>query len=170
MKEFTRERLVDHNNLFSIRTISLSEASTCEHWNLQGIEVAGCDIGFVCHYLLPGLFAVTQSNSCEQCALIGQGQTNSCILHAGNLAHRGKALIEQFSESRRIAVADIIQRRLRRYHSGWIETRRHGLEVNERADQQTGSRQQHHRQRNFTRDQPLPDMNAASSDYRFACC
>ena len=60
------------------------------------------------------------------------------------------ALIEQLSEGCRVVVSGIIQRRLSSDHSRWIKTWRHGLKMDERADEEPSGGQQYDRQGNLS--------------------
>ena len=142
MKEFARERLVDHNNRLRVRTIKIMESSSFKHGNLQSLEIARGDIHVICHYLLSGLLSLTQRDAGEQCTFIRQAQTNGGVLYAGDLFHRGKALIEQLSVGCRIVVPNVVERCFRCHHATCIEARRHRLKVDQHADEQPGSSQQ----------------------------
>src|SRR5205823_8903190 len=54
--------------------------------------------------------------------------------HSGNLAHRGRALVQERSEGCWIVVANIIERRLNNQHALWIKPRRQRLQVDQASD------------------------------------
>ena len=133
MEELASECPVNDNHTLRVRTVRIGERSACQHRNLQRIEIARGDIHLICRNLPSRLLAVVEGDCIEQGTLIRQGQSDGCILHAGNFPHGGEALIEQLSESGQVVISGIIQRRLGGNHSVWIETWRHGLQVDERA-------------------------------------
>src|SRR5207253_8319564 len=132
MEELACECLIDHNSMLRIRTVHITERSARKHPNLQSIEVAGSDIYLVCGNLPSRLLAVAEGDCIEQSTLIRQGQSDGGVLHTGDVSHAGDALIEKLPESRGVVVPDIIQRRLSRDHSVWVETRRHGFKMDKR--------------------------------------
>ncbi len=57
-------------------------------------------------------------------------------LHARNTFHCGEALVNESPKGGRIAVARIVERKLRCHHACWIKAGRQRLQVHKRAEQQ----------------------------------
>src|ERR1700685_1411835 len=162
MEELAREGPFDENDVLGAGSVGIGEGSACKERNLQGIEKARGDIHLVSCYLLSRRLAVTDGDySINEGTLIGQSQSDGGVLHAGNRAHAGEALSEELSEGGGVVIAGVIERRLGGDHSGWVEPWRHGLKVDERANEQSSGGQQHESEGNLSGDQPLPEANAA---------
>ena len=116
VEEFVCESPVDDHHRLRIGAVRQGKAAPLQQRNLQRIEVARRNVHHVGPELLPGLFAIVDGDRVVQGALIGQGQSDGRILHAGNPLHGGSSLIEKFSEGRRVVIARIVQRRLGSHH------------------------------------------------------
>jgi hypothetical protein len=85
---------------------------------------------------------VERDGAIGQRTLVWQAQSNRRVHDARNRPHRGEAFIEQPSEGGRIVIARVIEGRLGPDHARGAEPWRQGLQVNERADEQSRGRQQ----------------------------
>ncbi len=120
VEKFAREGLVDDGHVLRIRAVSIGEGAPEQDRDLQCLEITGGDVYLIRFNLLACFFAVADGQrSVDQGALIRQTQADSGMLHAGNLPHGGRALVQQLSEGRGIVETDVVERGLGDHHSSW---------------------------------------------------
>src|SRR5271156_2112314 len=97
VEKLARECLIPDRHALRIRAVCFREGTSPENWDLQSSKIIWRDVNLVRHRCLPYLLPVADGQPSEnQRALIGQTQSDSGLLHAGNPLHRRDAFIEQF--------------------------------------------------------------------------
>ena len=85
--KLARKGSIHDGNLLCIWTVRIGKGAACQYGHLQSIEISGRHIDNVCSILLPSLCSVAEGDCIVQCALIGQGECDGGVLHAGNPPH-----------------------------------------------------------------------------------
>src|SRR6476646_12281018 len=107
--------------------------------------------------------AVGELEAVIQAAFKWKIQSHRRGFNAGNLLHRGDALLKETMESIIVVIARIIERNLGRQDICSVKAGRQRLQVYESADEQPGACQQDNREHHFTGNQGLANATMASA-------
>ena len=115
---------------------------------------------------MASLFAIAESDPVVSGELVGEIQSDGSILDSWNLPHAGRALVQQLSKCCGVVVSNIVERGFRNHHAVGIASWWQRLQMDQGADEQAGTGQQHNRKGHFTGNERLAQAQAANPGYR----
>ncbi len=139
--------------------VAVREFSSSQQMHPQHIKVSRRYINSVHDKFLASIFSVGQFDSQSfSPRSYGRLSPTAAFSTPGNAPHGIHTCAEQMLKGRGIVIARFIQRNFASHYIRGIEARRQCLQINQRSDQQTRSRDEDHRQRDFSGNQQHADL------------